>query len=151
MRLLFIAFLFLFASQSSALCVSSDTANLRAGPGANHPVTWTVGKYTPFLQIESSKGWYKVKDMDGALHWIYHTLVSTRLKCVSVKTHRANLRTGPGTKFSYASYQIADKYFPFKRINRKEEWYHLMDASGNKFWLHESTIWIPKKMSLINF
>lgn len=151
MRYQFITILLLFALQTHALCVSSDVANLRGGPGPSFPVTWTVGKYTPLVEVDGKNGWYKVKDMEGEIHWIYRNLVSKRLKCVSVKVKRANLRTGPGTKFPYAAYQVADKYFPFKRINQKDDWYHLVDASGNKFWLHESTLWRPRKVSNISF
>lgn len=151
MRFIFIALLFLFTIRGFALCVSSDIANLRSGPGQSYPVSLTVGKYTPLLEIKLNKGWYKVKDLDGTIHWVYNNLVSKRMKCVAVKTNKANLRTGPGTKFPFAAYQIADKYFPFKRINQKEDWYHLIDASGNKFWLHDSTLWRPRKISSFQF
>ncbi|MCB9025762.1 MAG: hypothetical protein H6625_05560 [Bdellovibrionaceae bacterium] len=151
MRFIVIALIFLFLSQSFALCVSSDIANLRIGPGQSFSVSLTVGKYTPLLEIGGEKGWYKVRYLDGSIHWVYNSLVSTRMKCVAVKTNKANLRTGPGTKFPFAAYQIADKYFPFKRINQKDDWYNLLDASGNKFWLHKSTLWRPQKVSTIKF
>ena len=103
------------------------------------------------LKVGYKNGWYRVKDVDGSTHWIFNSLVTKRFKCMTVKLNKANIRTGPGKKFPYAAYQIADKYFPFKKINEKGSWYHVVDASGNKFWIHENVVWRARKVSSISF
>ena len=70
---------------------------------------------------------------------------------MSVKVNKAYIRTKPGTNSSYAAYKVADKYFPFKRINAKDGWFHVIDASGNKFWIHENLVWRARKVSSFNF
>jgi SH3-like domain-containing protein len=147
----FILIFISFHLEASPLCVTSDIAILRKGPGSQFAQTWTVGKYMPFLEVDIKGGWMKVKDLDGQTHWVHQNQVSKKMKCVVVKVPKASLRTGPGVKFSLAAYQNADKYFPFKLINQKEDWYQTTDASGNKFWLHESTLWRPRKISTISF
>ncbi len=151
MRLFLITLFFFIVLDAHALCVSADLANLRGGPGKKYKLTWTVGKYMPLLKVGYKKGWYRVKDIDGAVHWVHQSLVSKRFKCVAVKSKKVNLRTGPGTKFSYAAYQSADRYFPFKKINHRNEWLQLIDASGNKVWAHENTLWRARKVSNISF
>ncbi|MCB0356901.1 MAG: hypothetical protein KDD40_07835 [Bdellovibrionales bacterium] len=131
--------------------MSADVANMRSGPGKSFPLSWTVGKYMPLLKVGYKNGWYQVKDVDGTTHWIFNSLVTKRFKCVVVKVNKASLRSGPGTSFSYAAYKYADKYFPFKRVNTKDSWFQVMDASGNKFWLHDSTVWRARKISTIGF
>ena len=151
MRILLISLFIFIGLEARALCVSADVAYLRKGPGKKHKLTWTVGKYTPLIQVGYKRGWYKVKDQDGVIHWVYQATVTKRFKCVSVKVKKAKLRTGPGTKFSYAAYQMADRYSPFKRINEKGDWYQVIDASGNKVWLHESNVWRARKISNFSF
>ena len=34
------------------LCVKVARANLRAGPGTDHRITWEVNRYMPFIQVD---------------------------------------------------------------------------------------------------
>lgn len=151
MRMTIVSLFLLKALDAQAMCVSSDTAYLRSGPGANYSLSWTVGKYTPLVILEQRAGWYQVQDVDGSKHWAEQRTISKKMKCATVKVLKASLRTGPGTKYPYAAYQSADKYFPFKILNQKDSWMHVSDAAGNKFWVHNSNLWRPRKVSVINF
>lgn len=145
-------FLFFFASQADALCVSAFQARLRAEPSGNAKVTWVVGRYMPLLEVDRKGSWYKVKDLDGEIHWVSSTEVTSRGRCVVVKVRRADLRTGPGTRQPLADLPSADRYTAFKRIEAEpEEWYRIEDESGDRYWIAASQVWRPTTVSRIGF
>lgn len=146
-----IVLLALHCSAVQALCVKVWKANLRSAPSGNAPVTWTVGKFTPLIKLERKGGWYKVEDQDGAEHWIFGSSVTTQFQCLSVKGKATNLRTGPGAQYPLAAYGLADKYSPFKRRDRRGNWYQVEDDHGYIFWLHDSMVWRPITVSRIGF
>ena len=133
----------LFSQTSYALCVSGWSANLRKGPGTNYPVTWNVSKYTPLVKVGSKGGWYEVRDMDGEKHWVYRSVVTSGFKCLSIKTTRARLRSGPGTNYPTTSYQNAERYDAFRRVEKKGSWYKVEGPFLKTFWVHRSQIWRP--------
>lgn len=141
---IFVGLLFgFFASEDSfALCVKVDKANLRFGPSTKHQKTWEVYKYMPFQRLKSRKNWYRVKDVDGDIHWIYSKLVTKAYKCAVVKRPKANLRTGPGTKYSKVPWGPAQKYYAFRVLKKKGKWYHVQDAAGGKAWVYGSLVWV---------
>jgi SH3-like domain-containing protein len=52
-----------------------DTCNVRAGPGMNHDVIFTVEKGIPFLIMDRQKNWIQIKHADGDQGWIHKSLV----------------------------------------------------------------------------
>ena len=134
-----------------SLCVIQDRANLRAGPGKRYKKTWTVGKYTPLILVKYRRGWYKVKDMDGQIHWIYSGLASQKTKCMSVKVRKANIRKGPGINHAQVAYKSVDRYTPLRKLNKKGAWYQVADSAGTKFWIHERNVWRPITVSKVSF
>lgn len=149
--IIFIPILLLLPVTSWSVCVSKQRANLRSGPGAKYRKTWTVGKFTPLVVVDAKSGWYKVKDVDHETHWIHSSLVSSSIKCLTVKIKRASLRAGPGSKFPRTAYQRADLYTPFRKIDKQGAWYKVADASGNTFWIYETSVWRPVRQAKIQF
>lgn len=139
------------SSFAHALCVTTPTTNLRAGPGPKHPITWVAPKYTPLVELKRSGGWIQVEDMSGEQQWVYGTNVTSKMVCVSVKTNTAKLRKAPGSKSELADIRQVDKFTPFKRIDMNEEWYEVEATWGETYWIHESTVWRPVKMAKVNF
>ncbi len=143
--LLQIVVVLLFATlmvvEAQALCVSSKFANLRSRPSTKSPKTWKVVKYMPFQKIKSTKGWYRVRDVDGDYHWLFAKLATTKYKCAVVKAKKANLRTSPGGKV-HKKYTSAEKYVTFRYLGRKGSWAKVVDEQGTKFWIARSLIWI---------
>ncbi len=135
----------------NALCVSVERANLRANPSTNAKITWTVGRYMPLLQTGSKGGWVKVQDLDGETHWILGSNVSGRIQCVVVKSKFTNLRTKPTTGAPLADITLADRYTPFKKLQREEAWLQVEDEMKEKYWIIDSGVWWPVKRSSLNF
>jgi SH3-like domain-containing protein len=134
--------LFIFNNYVSALCVNVPEANLRSGPGTKYKKTWEVFKYMPFKKISQENNWYKVQDVDGDTHWIYSKLVTNKFDCAVVKKDKANVRSGPGTKYSKSPLSPALKYDSYKVVERKESWVKVMDEFGDKGWIFRKLLWI---------
>jgi len=145
MRIPFLLFVLAIITSQKAvsLCVTSNKANLRSGPGTNFSISWEVLKYMPFRVLKKQKGWYRVKDVDGDVHWIFSKLVSKSLKCAVVKVKMANLRTGPGTKYSHSKvYPKAKKFDSFKLLKTKGKWARLEDEDKDRYWVFRELIWV---------
>ena len=86
--LIFVIFsVVLFVGEASAtrLAVGVNKANIRSGPGKNHEILWSVGKYYPLDTLKKSGNWYKIRDFEGDEGWIFHSLVK---KIPTIKPQR---------------------------------------------------------------
>lgn len=129
-------------STSSALCVSADEANLRSGPGTNYDKTWEVYKYMPLEKLEKKGLWYKVRDFEGDVHWVYGPLVTSQYKCAVVRDDKANVRTGPGTNYDQVIYSPVLKYYTFKVITVSGDWAKVVDDYEDTGWIFKKLLWI---------
>lgn len=153
MRYVVAVYMSLFAMQSAAqsLCVKTASTSLRNEPRQAAAITWTVGRYTPFLKLDRKGSWYKVQDMDGDTHWVFKDSVSSEVKCLMIRVSTTNLRQGPGKQYPLVDRPVTDKYTPLKRLESEEEWYQVEDAFGVRGWVHESNIWRPTVIQSISF
>lgn len=125
-----------------ALCVNVPEANLRTGPGTKYEKSWEVFKYMPFQKLTRKGNWYKVRDVDGDIHWIYKKLVTGSFKCAVVKKGKANIRSGPGTQFSKKYLSPAMKYDAFKILKTQKSWAKIVDEFGDTGWIYRKLVWI---------
>jgi SH3-like domain-containing protein len=124
------------------MCVNVAEANLRRGPGTKYEKSWEVFKYMPFNKVSKKGNWYKVKDVDGDVHWVYTKLVTEKFKCAVVKVNKANIRSGPGTKNSIVALSPALKYDSFKVIKTKDSWVKVVDEFGDTGWIFKKLLWL---------
>lgn len=152
-RLLFCSLFTLLCTSKNvfALCVQAPQANLRAEPKADAKLIWTVGKYMPLLALKQKGSWIQVRDVDGARAWIHESLVSDQFDCAVVRVGKAQLRKGPGTEFANTPLSTADKYMPFKKLQREGAWLYLEDDYGFKHWVVENNIWEPLAYTRLNY
>jgi SH3-like domain-containing protein len=133
---------FVISNAAYAICVTSSEANLRSGPGTKHEKTWEVFKYMPFKRLSKKGNWYRVQDVDGDKHWIYKKLVTDKFNCAVVKVEKANVRSGPGTKYKETSFSPSLKYDSYKVLKRKGEWVKVHDEFGDEGWIFRKLLWI---------
>jgi SH3-like domain-containing protein len=133
------------------VCVTSARAPMRKGPGTQFPVTWSVGQNMPLLKISQKGGWVQVQDVDGDTHWISASSVSARNSCVVVKARSAPLRSGPGSNHPLSEITFADRYTPFKKVDRDGPWIKLQDDYKGTYWVYETNVWIPVMKARISF
>lgn len=55
-----------------------------------------------------------------------------------VNTSEANLRSGPGTK--YEKTWTVFKYMPFKKLEKKGNWYKVEDVDGDRHWIYRKLV-----------
>lgn len=144
-------FLFLSA-QAKALCVSSFQTRLRTEPRDSAKVSWVVGRYMPLVQLDRRGGWIRVQDLDGEIHWVPAKDVTSKGRCIVVKTASAQLRTKPSSKSPAFEIPTVDKYTAFKRLESEaDNWYWVEDEVGNRAWVRSIDVWRPVKVSNIGF
>ncbi|MBT8373367.1 MAG: SH3 domain-containing protein [Deltaproteobacteria bacterium] len=120
------------------LSVSSETANIRSGPGTNHDILWKVEKYHPIFIIKKTDVWYHFRDFEADEGWIHKSLVN-KTPTVITKSDTSNIRSGPGTKNKIL--ESVEKGIPYKVLNKKGKWLHIQHADGTKGWIHKSLVW----------
>jgi len=126
------------SAMAQQVAVVVDRANVRSGPGTDHDILWTVGKYYPLEVIKSSEDWYQGRDFEGDIGWIFHSLVK-EIPSVVVKAPLVNVRKGPGTDFRVL-FQ-AEKGVSFKMLASQKEWLKIEHADGEVGWIHRSLVW----------
>ena len=89
---------------------------MRSGPGTNHEILWSAGKYYPVDTLEKSGSWYKIRDFEGDEAWIHGSLLK-KIPAVIVKAPLVNVREKPGTDFRIL-FQ-AEKGVSFKRLGKR--------------------------------
>ena len=137
------AFLLSALVNSRNLCVHSEFANLRKGPGTDFEKTLVVNKYTPLEALGKQGAWYEVKDFRGNRHWIRNDNVKTGMSCVVVKEEFAYLRQGPGRNWTKREVQ-APQYVGFLVLDRRPGWLRVKDIQGDIAWIAEHLVWGPK-------
>ena len=132
--------LLLFAGTAFAerFSVSSETANIRSGPGTNHDILWKVEKYHPIFILNKTKAWYHFRDFEADEGWIHESLVN-KTPAVITKSETANIRFGPSTKNKILF--SVEKGIPFKILKRKGKWIRIQHADGDTGWIHKSLVW----------
>lgn len=85
------------------------------------------------LKIIASKGsWYKVRDFENDVGWVYAPLISRKAHLV-VKKPVINIRSGPGTNFrivTQAKYGVV-----FRTEKRVKGWVRVRHESGVTGWV----------------
>ncbi|WOF75967.1 SH3 domain-containing protein [Parvibaculaceae bacterium PLY_AMNH_Bact1] len=80
--------------------LKANKVNVRVGPSRTHPVRWVYQrKGLPIEILAEFENWRRVRDMDGDVGWIYHTLLDGRrhgLVRPSSGEETATLFSGPG-------------------------------------------------------
>lgn len=132
-------------------CTKAEPVLLYETPSIKSKVLWTVAKYMPLLEIESKDGWVKVKDLDSEIYWVQKKWLSSSIDCLIIKTPYSALRIGPGSQFKPALMPFADKYSPFKKLDRDGPWLKVQDDYNTIFWIHESQVWEPLRFSNLSF
>ena len=93
-------------TESFVVRVTSDTLNIRKGPGVSYGVSGELGKGEAYTIVETQNGWGKLKSGAGWINLNYtertsnastaaSSTVSTGSFVVKVTTHSLNVRKGP--------------------------------------------------------
>lgn len=124
--------------QAERLSVKADIANIRSGPSTSDAVIWQVERYHPLKVIQKQGSWYLFEDFEGDRGWIHDSLLAD-VRAVIVKNDKCNVRAGPGTDKDIRF--TVDKGVPFKLLEEKGDWLHVVHTDGDQGWIHRSLVW----------
>ena len=130
--------LFVGTASAKRLSIAAHRANVRSGPGTDHQILWSVGKYYPVDTIRRSGNWYKIRDFEGDMGWIHRSLLK-KIPAVIVKRTIVNVRKGPGINFRVV-FQ-AEKGVSFRLLKRKGKWLKVRHEDGDVGWIHRNLVW----------
>lgn len=65
--------------------LKSSESNFRIGPSVNYPIKWVyIKKGMPMEIISEFANWRKVRDIEGDVGWVHHSLLSGKRKAIIV-------------------------------------------------------------------
>lgn len=144
-----IVLLLFFAGETSKaagikmVSVAGEKLNMRKGPSTKYSVKWELGKGFPLRVIGSQGSWLKVSDFENDVGWVYKNLVNRSphliVKVNKKSKQRANIRSGPGTKYKIigkAEYGVV-----FKTLKRGDGWVKVQHEDGLTGWVKRSLLW----------
>lgn len=120
------------------LAVSVNIANMRSGPGTEYPEMWQVEKYHPFIVIEKKGNWYKVKDFEGDMAWVFNSLLDNTPCVITVKDD-CNVRSKPGMDGQILF--TVEKGIPFKVLEEQGSWIKIKHADNDIGWIYKTLVW----------
>jgi len=132
--------IFFAASWASAkmVCANRNTVNLRSGPGTKYAIKWEYGRGFPMRVIGRKGDWYKVKDFENDVGWVYRNVVASKSHMI-VKRKVVNVRNKPSSKAKLIG--KADYGVVFKTIKQKKGWAKVKHENGLTGWVRRDLLW----------
>lgn len=118
--------------------VAKPEINMRAGPGTHHPTLWTLARGYPLEVMQTRGQWFKVRDFEKDVGWVYRPLVS-KVPHVVVKSRVANVRQAPNTRA-----RIVDKAEygdVMRQLERRAGWVKVQRTDGPAGWIARQLLW----------
>jgi SH3-like domain-containing protein len=131
----------LFSVQAAAatmVSVASGKVNMRKGPGTRSQVAWQLGKGFPLLVLSRKGNWFKVRDFENDVGWVFAPLTNRRPHLI-VKEKIVNIRSGPGEKYKIigkARYGTV-----FRTVKRGKGWVKVKHEDGLTGWVSRKLMW----------
>ena len=123
--------------RAEMVSVSIAEANLRSGPGSNHPVEWKVIRGFPLEVISRQGNWIQVRDFERDVSWIYAQSVNNT-PYVIVTGNTVNLRASAST-----SARIIDKVeygTVLARVGQQAGWVKVR-IGNTTGWISDNYVW----------
>lgn len=121
--------------------VDGNSARFRAGPGTDYTILWEAPRYTPLEYLAKYRDWYVIRDHAGDVGWVHQQVIKEGVAAI-VTNRKANIRKGPGTKNPIVFW--VEEGYRFKVLEKKGNWYHVMDLDGSKGWVLDKLVWTSR-------
>jgi uncharacterized protein YgiM (DUF1202 family) len=126
------------AAAQKLVSVDRDKINMRAGAGTGHEVLWSLSRGYPLMVTGQRGGWLHVRDFEGDTGWVLGRLTGRQPHMV-VKVDRANLRSGPGTRYRAVGHAIYGEVL--RTLQRERDWVKVKQAGGPTGWVARKLVW----------
>jgi len=119
--------------------LGSDQVFVRTGPGQRYPVKWEYKKKgLPVEIVLEYDIWRKIRDFDGQVGWVHHTLLNGKRMAFILGRENVPIRK------DYAEEAVILAYLEPKTLVEVKScavhWCRV-DASGYKGWLPQNLLW----------
>lgn len=123
--------------------LKSSRINVRRGPGQDNQILWVFKKKGLPVEITAESGrWRRIRDHDGAVGWVWHSMLDGRRSAL-VTGRKGNsdpiaLFTEPSEKSSVVAY--AEVGVVARMPFCQDKWCEL-EANGYEGWVLRSEVW----------
>ena len=127
-----------FTSTAKMVSIARDEVHLRSGPSQKNKIKWILGRGFPLQVIKSRGKWFKVRDFENDVGWVYAPLTKS-VPHMIVKKKLVNIRSGPGKKYKVtgqAQYGVV-----FRTLKRDKYWVKVRHESGKTGWVARKLLW----------
>ena len=119
--------------------LGSDEIYVRSGPGKRYPVQWVFKKEDlPVEIILEYDVWRKIKDFDGQVGWVHHSLLSGKRNALVKEEKVSTLYRKPDTSSQIMAYL---EPMVLLSVEECEGGFCKVNASGYKGWVEQKTLW----------
>jgi N-acetylmuramoyl-L-alanine amidase len=135
-------------ASSGSVTISTDTVNVRSGPGLSYPNIMTVKRGEQYQIVKEKDDWIEIKLSFGQTGWIVNWLVtkddeassgpeatSTGSKIAKVNTDQLRIRSGPGTSFPMIASLNQGQEVTI--LDQNENWYKISSYFGEGWVIRE--------------
>ncbi|MEH7093842.1 SH3 domain-containing protein [Neobacillus vireti] len=135
-------------ASSGTVTISTDTVNVRSGPGLSYPLTFTVKRGEKYSIVKETGDWIEIKLALGQTGWIVNWLVtkdnetnseqastSTGKKMAKANTDQLRIRSGPGTSFPIVGFINQGQEVTI--LDQNENWYKITSSFGEGWVIRE--------------
>ncbi len=123
--------------------LAKDKTNVRAGPGQKYPIKWALNrKSLPVEVILEFDHWRKIKDHEGQVGWVFHTLLSGKRTAIIKGSDPAYAYEKPFYDNSKKS-RVSMYLEPLAQVNIEEckgVWCKVF-VSGYSGWMQKNLLW----------
>jgi SH3-like domain-containing protein len=117
----------------------SDEIYVRTGPGQRYPVEWVYKKGgLPVEIILEFDIWRKIKDYDGQVGWVHHTMLSGKRTAFIKKGERAELHKKPLKDSQTLAFLDPNVIVA---VSECAQGWCAINASGYKGWVTQNALW----------
>jgi len=135
-------------ASSGSVTISTDTVNVRSGPGLSYPNIMTVNRGEQYQILKEKDDWIEIKLSLGQTGWVVNWLVTkddesnsgteatnTGGKKAKVNTDQLRIRSGPGTSFPMVGSLTQDQEVTV--LDQNENWYKISSLFGEGWVIRE--------------
>lgn len=121
------------------LSVTSDSANVRTGPGTKYPVSMELFQGYPLKILKRQGEWYKITDFEKDSGWIHKSIVKSGNSVIVNAKKSINMRSGPSTKNSVVA--DVERGVVLTKLQTKGKWTKVQHSSGTVGWVYSPLLW----------
>jgi N-acetylmuramoyl-L-alanine amidase len=135
-------------ASSGTVTISTDTVNVRSGPGLSYPLVLTAKRGEKYSIVKENGDWIEIKLSLGQTGWVVNWLVSkdnqnnsgqadtsSGKKIAKVNTDQLRIRSGPGTSFPIIGFLNQGQEVTI--LDQNENWYKITSVFGEGWVIRE--------------